>query len=117
MPRFTGNTEEAGGTFLGADFWKKGVTVEGVITGTFQTSTGEAYSLTLRKPVKVNGEEEEKVSIGGLKGFLMALRAAGVPDQQLQVGDAVMIMCTGTTKAEKVGYNDQINFKVTVDRK
>ena len=117
MPRFTGNTEEAGGSFLGADFWKKGMTVEGVVTGTFQTSTGEAYSLTLRKPVKVNGEDEEKVSIGGLKGFLMALRAAGVPDQQLLAGDALVIQCTGTEKASKPGYNDQINFKVTVDRK
>lgn len=117
MPRFTGTTEDAGGAFLGADFWKKGQKVEGVVTGTFQTSTGLAYSLTLKKPVTVNGSEEDRVSVGGLKGFLMALRAAGVPDQELLPGDAIIIECTGFEKSTRPGYNDQINFKVAVDRK
>jgi hypothetical protein len=114
MAKFTGTTEQAGGSFLGADFWKKGVRIEGVVQGTFETSVGKSYSIALNKPTKVNGNVEENVSIGGLKGFNMALRAAGVPDQDLMTGDAIIIECTGFTKTGK--GNDQINFKVLVDR-
>lgn len=116
--RFTGSTEDAGGVFLGADFWKKGTKVEGVVQGNFMTSNGLAYNLSLKKPVKVNGEEESKVSIGNMKGFLMALRAGGIPiidgDPALLVGDALIIECTGTTPTTK--GNDQVNFKVLVER-
>ena len=114
MARFKGSTEEAGGSFLGADFWKKGVRVEGQITGSFETGIGRSYSLTLKNPVTIEGEKQERVSIGGLKGLNMALRAAGVPDQELLAGDAVIIECTGTTPTDK--GNPQINFKVLVDR-
>lgn len=114
MAKFTGTTEQAGGSFLGADFWKKGVRIEGVVNGTFETSVGLSYSIALNKPIKINGKNEETVSIGGLKGLHMALRAAGVPDQELVTGDAVIIECTGTTPTDK--GNDQINFKILVDR-
>ena len=114
MGRFKGTTEDAGGQFLGSDFWKKGVQIQGEVTGTFQTEIGTSYSLNLKTPVKVNGKNEDKVSIGGLKGLAMALRAAGVPNQELAVGDAVVIECTGTTPTDK--GNAQINFKVLVDR-
>jgi len=114
MTKFQGKTEDAGGAFLGADFWKKGTKVEGVITGTFETSTGRAYSLNLKKPVKINGKDEDMVSLGGLKGMLMALRAAGVPDQELLVGDAIILECTGFTETNK--GNDQVNFKAFVER-
>lgn len=115
MAKFTGTTEQAGGSFLGSDFWKKGTRIEGVIQGQFETSVGMSYSIALNKPVKVNGKNEDVVSIGGLKGFKMALRAAGVPNEELLTGDAVIVECTGTTPTDK--GNDQINFKVLVDRK
>jgi hypothetical protein len=112
--RFQGSTGEAGGQFLGADFWKKGTRIEGQVTGSFQTANGLSWSLRLKKAVKINGNELSDVSIGNMKGFLMALRAAGVPDQELLAGDAVVIECTGTTPTDK--GNDQVNFKVLVDR-
>lgn len=114
MGRFKGTTEDAGGQFLGSEFWKKGVRIEGQVTGSFQTEIGTSYSLTLKNPVKVNGNMEDKISIGGLKGLAMALRAAGVPNQEFEAGDAVVIECTGTTPTDK--GNPQINFKVLVDR-
>lgn len=112
--RFQGTTEEAGGQFLGSDFWKKGTKIEGIVTGTFETSIGLNWSVRLRKPTKVNGQETDRVSIGGLKGFAMALRASGVPDAELLPGDVLIAECTGTTPTDK--GNDQINFKVMVDR-
>jgi hypothetical protein len=111
---FQGSTEQAGGGFLGADFWKKGMKIEGVITGQFETSTGLAYSVHLTKEVQLNGEKVDRVSIGGLKGFQMAVRAAGVPDGELLTGDAIIVECTGFQKTNK--GNDQINFKVLVNR-
>jgi hypothetical protein len=114
MARFKGSTEEAGGSFLGADFWKKGVRIEGQVTGSFETEIGKSYSLTLKNPVTINGDKHERVSLGGLKGLSMALRAAGVPNQEFQTGDAVVIECTGMTPTEK--GNPQINFKILVDR-
>jgi hypothetical protein len=111
---FQGSTEQAGGGFLGADFWKKGTKVEGVVTGQFETSTGLAYSLHLNKEVNLDGEKTDRVSIGGLKGFLMALRAAGVPDGELLTGDAIIAECTGTSPSGK--GSDMINFKVLVNR-
>jgi hypothetical protein len=112
--KFQGSTEDAGGGFLGSDFWKKGVRIEGVVTGTFETSTGLAWSIRLNKEVSVDGEKTDRVSIGGLKGFAMALRAAGVPDGELLTGDGIIAECTGTTPTGK--GNDQINFKILVDR-
>jgi hypothetical protein len=112
--KFAGSTADAGGKFLGASFWKKGVRVEGAVTGTFDTQNGKSWSLKLTKAVKVGDSMETKVSIGNMKGFLMALRASGVPGGELLVGDDVIIECTGTTPTNK--GNDQVNFNVLVDR-
>lgn len=114
--RFQGSTEQAGGSFLGSDFWKKGTRIEGLVTGSFETGNGRAYSVTLTKEVTVGDKKEDKISIGGLKGFNMALRAAGVPDSELEANDMIIVECTGFTKSDKPGYSDQINFKVLVDR-
>jgi len=109
---FNGITEDAQSLFLGSEFWKKGSKIEGVVTGEFTTSTGKCYNITLNKPVTVKGEKTDKVSIGGLKGLAMALRASGA--NEFQEGDAVIVECTGTTPTDK--GNDQINFKVLVNR-
>jgi hypothetical protein len=112
--QFSGATEDAGGQFLGAAFWKKGVKIEGVVTAIFETSIGENYAIHLTKPTTVDGEKTDSVSIGGLKGFAMALRAAKIPNQELLIHDMVIIECTGFTPTEK--GNPQINFKVAVRR-
>ena len=111
--RFQGTTQEAGGKFLGADFWKKGVRIEGRVFGSFDTENGTSYNVHLKKPVKIDGEETDRVAIGALKGFGMALRASGA--EELQVNDLIVLECTGTTPTNK--GNDQIDFKLLVDRK
>ena len=113
---FTGETKDAGGQFLGAEFWKKGTRVEGVVQGTFETSNGLSYSLHLTKKVKVDGADVDRVSVGALKGFRMALQAAGVPNSELLAGDAVIIECTGLDDSTKSKGNAMVQFKVLVNR-
>jgi len=109
---FAGSTKEAGGQFLGANFWKKGVKIEGQISGTFLTEVGKSYNAHLTKPVIVNGEKTDVVSIGGLKGLSMALRASGA--NEFREGDLFIIECIGHTPTNK--GNAQIDFKVVVNR-
>jgi len=109
---FKGKTSDAQSPLLGADFWKKGVRIEGVIQREFSMQTGPGYEISLRTPVKVAGAMEKKVSIGALKGLKMALNAAGVEDWQ--VGDKVVIECTGSTKTTK--GNDRVDFAIALDR-
>jgi hypothetical protein len=66
----------------------------------------------LKTPVSVNGEKTDRVSIGGLKGLSMALRAAGA--NEFRVGDIFTIVCVGFTHTSK--GNDQIDFDVAVSR-
>lgn len=113
MTQYKGSTEEAGGQFLGASFWKKGTRVEGKVTGLFGTENGTCYSVHLNKAVKVNDETTDKVSIGALKGFEMAIRASGAGE--LSTDDLIILECTGTVPTTK--GNDQVNFKLLVDRK
>lgn len=112
MAQYKGKTEDAASPILGAPFWKKGVKVTGVVLREFQTTNGVAYELSLKEPVKVKGNLERKVSIGGMKGFHMALNAAGL--EELLKGDRVIIECVGFTDTGK--GNPRVDFNVGVDR-
>jgi hypothetical protein len=112
--RFAGSTEDAAAPFVGAGFWKKGTRVEGEVFGRFDTENGESFNIRLTKPVMVNGDKTDKISVGGLKGMEMALRASGVPNGKFQVGDKVIIECTGSTDTTK--GSPRLDFKVLVDR-
>jgi len=112
MAQYKGKTSDAQSVLLGAKAWKKGMRIEGSVTREFDTQNGTCYEISLRTPVKVAGNMEKKVSVGALKGFKMALNAAGVDD--LQVGDRVIIECTGTTGTTK--GNDRVDFSVVLDR-
>jgi len=112
MTMFKGKTQDAQCPILGATFWKKGLKVEGQVTKDFQTQNGVCFEITLKTPIKVNGTTEKKIAIGALKGFHMALNAAGI--ESLQVGDGVIIECTGTTGTTK--GNDRVDFNVAVNR-
>lgn len=116
--KFTGRTEDAQNVFLGASFWKQGTRVGGRVVDSFTTRSDSGlqtcYSIET-DGVEVNGETVEKVAIGGLVGFRMALRAA-MGGEELACGDFITIECTGTTPAKKKGNSDQINFSVEVVR-
>lgn len=112
MAQYKGKTSDAQSTLLGAKAWKKGMRIEGTVTREFQTQNGACYEISLKTPVKILGNTEKKVSIGALKGFHMALNAAGV--EELQINDRVIIECTGTTGTTK--GNDRVDFQVVLDR-
>ncbi len=112
MPQFTGKTQDATSPILGAELWKKGMRVEGTVARSFETKNGICYEILLNKPMMVNGENQKSVSVGSLKGFEMALSAAGV--ESLEKSDKVIIECTGTTKTNK--GNPRVDFKVGISR-
>lgn len=109
---FKGKSEDAGSPILGAEFWKSGVSIAGVVFRSFQTAHGECYELKLVNPVMLDGVETREVSIGALAGFKMALAAAGL--ERLFKGDALHITATGETETTK--GNPRVNFEIEVIR-
>ena len=115
---FSGTTENQQGELLQAEFWKTGTVIQGKVTGEFPTQNGICYNVLLEKPAEINGKKDvDRVIIGGnLRGLLMALKDAKIPDAHLLAGDAVMIQCTGTTPARSDERSDMLNFKIAVSR-
>lgn len=107
-----GRTEDAEARFLDASFWKKGVRIVGFVDRSFQTVNGECYVLVLQDPAEIDGESEEKVSIGAMKGFQMALQAANYP--KLHKGDLLVAECTGLTTPKKEGHSPRVNFAIEI---
>jgi hypothetical protein len=119
MPQhFQGRTEDASSIFLGADFWEKGMKVSGTVARVFEVKGDDGpatcYELKPVDGVEIDGEKQDKVSIGNLTGFRMALQAAGV--DKLRVRDMIAITCTGYEKAKKEGHSDRANFEVDIVR-
>lgn len=112
--KFKGRTEDAAAPFLGADFWKPGVKVLGKVVRCFDSENGPCAVIRLVKPIQIGeGEEEfQEVSIGNLKGFVMALQAAGL--NALRVDDTLYAECTGFSETTK-GHN-RANFEIEVER-
>jgi hypothetical protein len=122
MATYRGRTEDAGAPILGARFWTEGKEIAGRVIRSFRTVNGLCWEIELTDSITVEGkdvspEQEGKVegthfSVGALKGFGMALAAAGLTD--LQHGDKVKIKCTSTTDTGK--GNPRVDFEVEVDR-
>ncbi len=112
MAMFKGKTQDAQCPILGAAFWKKGLKLEGRVSKEFQTQNGPCFEITLKTPLKVNGNMEKKVAIGALAGLHMALNAAGV--DQLAVNDSIILECTGETATTK--GNARVDFQVALNR-
>lgn len=110
--QFRGRTEDADSIFLGAEFWKAGVKIAGAVVRTFESENGPCYVLDLVNAVTVNGELADRVSIGNLTGFRMALQAAGL--ERLQVGDQIHLECTGAKPTSK--GSPRANFAIEVTR-
>lgn len=110
--QFTGKTKDAESPILGAKFWRRGMKLEGTVTRSFETANGICYEISTKEPITVNGEKTKLVSVGALKGFQMALAAAGLAE--LERGDKAAIECTGTTGTEK--GNPRVDFAISVLR-
>jgi hypothetical protein len=109
---FKGRTEDADSVFLSADFWKAGVRIAGKVIRTFESENGPCYVLDLITPVELAGDLVDRISIGNLTGFRMALQAAGL--QRLEVGDQIHLECVGL-KATTKG-SSRPNFEIEVTR-
>lgn len=119
---FEGKTEDAGAPILSANFWTEGKIVKGKVFRVFNTENGECYALQLDSPIKVDGQTiypkeqgevtSDRFSIGGLKGFQMAVDASGAG--KIQRDDYLTVKCTGSKDVGK--GNNQIQFKVRVER-
>lgn len=119
---FEGKTEDAGAFILAAAFWKLGHVLRGTVMREFQTENGACFAIQLEKPLTIPGEvvspkqtgevTGDKFSIGGLKGFQMAIDASGC--MKLLPGDVITVKATGETDTGK--GSPQVNFKIRVER-
>lgn len=122
MPTFEGRTVDADAPFLGAEFWKEGTQITGVVSKVFETTNqkngvpvkAKAYVLQLQTAVEVDGEEWDRVSVGNLAGFKMAMDVAKIGSLQLK--DFVTLTCEGMKASKKAEYGPRINFKLKVER-
>lgn len=124
MTTFAGKSQDASAPILSASYWKKGTKIVGKVVRSFHTNNGTCYTIQLLSGISVNRQHTypkakgtetlDKVSVGSLKGFEMALQASGIPEGKLLFGDKVVISCTGTTPSGK--GNDQVDFEVEVNR-
>lgn len=110
--KFKGKTEDAEAPFLGADFWKQGVKIIGRVIRVYGSENGPCAVIRLTQPIQIEGEDFQEVSIGNLKGFVMALQAAGL--NALRVNDVLYAECSGLSPTTK-GHS-RANFEIEVDR-
>lgn len=119
---FGGKTSDAGAPILGSRAWEEGMKIDGVVIRSFATANGECYEVKLTKALRIDGEKVyppmngeqvlDKVSIGSMKGFMMALAAAGL--DRLEPRDRITIQCIGFSSTGK--GNDRVDFEVSVVR-
>lgn len=120
MQTFEGRTTDADAPFLSAAFWQDGATVAGFVSKIFPVQPDptkpatKCYVLNLRDSVEVDGEEWDRVSVGNMAGFKMALDAMKLDGLRLK--DFVTITCEGVKKAKKDGYSDRVNFHLKIER-
>src|SRR5216684_6203026 len=97
---FDGRTTDVEAPFLSGEWWKEGAKITGVVSKVRTTEEyGSTYTLDLREPVVIEGSEEERVCLGNLTGFGMALEAMGL--RNLILKDVVTVECVGFKPAKK----------------
>jgi hypothetical protein len=112
MTKMEGDTREVANNFLGAEFWRPGVTIKGSVLRKFESANGLCYALQLSEPVVLNEQQTSDVALGNLAGLRMAIQAAGV--EELEVGDEIKLACTALQPTSK--GNDRIDFKIQINR-
>jgi len=115
---WVGRSDEIAVPLLGADFWKEGTEIAGVLEGKRdQQVGGAAYRLTLDTPVTLDGEEVTDVEIPSLTGVKYALQSLRGKGYQLKRGDLWRVRCEGIKKAKKEGFSDSPEFEIAVMRR
>lgn len=111
---FKGRTEDAEAPFLSSEFWKEKKSIAGVVRRIFKIEGRNNYALDLIKPVELDGEPADRVSVGESAGLRMAMQAARL--RELREGDEVVLTCTGETQSKKAGNSPRKNFEIEVTR-
>ena len=115
---FEGRTLDVDAPFLSGAFWEVGKKIRGEVIHIkdtiFDGKSSLAYVLELDEPVEVDGDDWERVSIGGLAGFKMALQACGVP--RLFLKDQIEMECESIKLSKKENYSPRPNFRVLITR-
>lgn len=108
-----GRTDQVKGVFLGEAFWEPNKKIIGKVVRAFESENGSCYTLKLSKPIVV-GEAglQEIVAIGALKGFQMAMDAAGL--SELRAGDTLVALCTAKKPSGKA--SPMVEFEIEVTR-
>jgi hypothetical protein len=115
---WTGRSDEIAVALLGAEFWKVGTAIAGVLESSREQKVGGmAYRLTLDAPVNIDGEEETAVELPSLTGIRNALASMRGKGYQLKKGDLWRIECVGIKQAKKEGFSNSPEFQIEVIRK
>lgn len=123
MKQFSGKTEDGACPILRQSYWSKGITLSGKMIRKFRTSNGDCYEFHLPRTMEFGGRDIfpeqdqrvvklEKIGIGEMAGFKMALAAAGLDD--LLPGDIIELTCTGE---QDTGQKNKMTcFRIQVQR-
>lgn len=115
---WTGRSDEISVPLLGAEFWKEGTAVSGVLEGRREQKIGgAAFRLTLDESVSVDGEMSDVVELPSLTGVKNALESLRQKGYTIRRGDLWRVTCTGIKKAKKEEFSDSPEFEIGVVRK
>lgn len=115
---WSGRSDEIAVPLLGAEFWKDGTYVNGVLEGRRdQKVGGPAFKITLDVPVVIDGVEETVVELPSLTGIKNALESLKLKGYQMRKGDLWAVRCVGIKKAKKEEFSDSPEFQIDVIRK
>jgi hypothetical protein len=115
---WTGRSDDIAVPLLGAEHWKEGTTVSGVLDGVREQKIGgRAFRLVLDSPVSFDGEDADIVELPSLTGIKNAVQSLQLKGYQLKKGDLWEIECVGIKKAKKEGFSDSPEFELRVIRK
>src|SRR6266853_1993455 len=99
---WTGRSDEIAVPLLGAEFWKEGTEVAGVLESRREQKVGGmAYRIILDAALALDGEDVSIVELPSLTGVKNALEALRTKGYQLKKGDMWRIECVGIRKAKK----------------
>lgn len=111
---FKGRSVDAESPFLSTEFWAKDVRISGVVERVFKIEGRNNYALHLLKPVEIDGETCDVVSLGESAGLRMALQDARL--KALREGDQITLTCEGETPSKKAGNSPRKDFAIEVTR-
>ena len=118
VQNWVGHSSDIAVPLLGAEFWKEGTEISGVLEGRRdQKVGGAAFRLTLDTPVTIDSEEVTEVEMPSLTGFKNALESLRLQGYQIKKGDLWRLRCEGIKKAKKEDFSDSPQFELAIIRK